>query len=452
MHSLKSEKGFTLIEVLVAGVLIGAIALLIIPQFFKAKEMSKATDLQTLCMEAVQAKIAEYKSGPVVDVDQSGVSATKITTGVAGKISQGFVHAKAKYNLYYPQICDSSSTNSTMNGIREWVDQGTIVPAVGSDPCSDPVSYDSRAYNESISKVLGNRDKKICQANPYFRLYVKLQEINLSNKTQLGCPIPQVGSPYDFKKRGYGILVTVTGTTEIPAGKQLLNYTSQNQERLTCKGTIIVTPTTVLARYVLDSDGATVYEVGNSADADTTKRTRAFPSLEYINKKQILVSDDNTTVFVLRDGNIVYRFTGCGGYNPPDCGPEATMTSFELHPSIDYLGMDTANGSLYGYFSDGTRYSDLFFGTGAIDIGTIKNLPKGTERTKAAFSAGKLMKSFMVDNSCDVQGQSGYDCQTVYNAEMADNSSTNCDGAGSTNCWIPVPAATYDLRVIGITP
>jgi prepilin-type N-terminal cleavage/methylation domain-containing protein len=446
MHSLKGEKGFTLIEVLVAAVLIGAIAVLIIPQFFKAKEMSKSTDLQTLCLEAVQAKLAEYKSGPSIQSDLSGQN---ISTGVAGNVSQGFVHAKYKYNMYYPEICGDVSHPL---GVKEWIDQSRIIPAPNSNPCSTPVTFDSR-YSSTASTSLGLRDQKTCQVNPYFRLYTQLQEINLSNKSQIGCPSPAVGNAYDFKKRGYGILVTVTAKTEIPSGSKLLNYDSSNADRLTCKGSIILTPVTVLARYVLDSDGATVYEVGNSANADETKRVRAFPSLEYINKKQILVSDDNATVYVLRDGNIVYRFTGCGGFNPPDCGAEATMTSYELHPSIDYLGMDTANSSLYGYFSDGTRYADLSFGaTNSIDIGEIKNLPKGTERTKAAFSAGKLMKSFMVDNSCDVQGQSGYDCQTVYNAEMADNSSTNCDGAGSTNCWVPVPAATYDLRVIGITP
>lgn len=436
-----NNKGMSLVEVMIGALVLATIASIILSHFYKNKELSKQTDLKTICLNAVAAKISEYKTGPISDGLISSTST--LSTGSYDNMAAGFTYAKTKYNKYFTQgIC------SNLQGIREWV--GSITPPI----------------NQNADCSIGPQiDREICRQNPFFKLNVRLQEVNLSNRNQLSCPDATSGN-YDFKQRTKGILVIVTGQTILPEtdanGKPFtwLGFNSATAQTLNCKATLTVTPSVGLGRFFIDSDGLEIFEykdMSTASNAQTGNTRIVFPDLASPNNKQLLASDDLSTVMMLREGGELLVYNGCGG-NPPTCQGK-TPEVRQVPDNISMLGFDDTSSQMFGYFSDSGNWSNLTFNANTLTYsadGNEASMPAAVQRAKPIFSYGTLMKSFVIDNTCSVSNaftgtlfgttitQAANACQTIYNGEIA-------DFAGS-GVWSPVPKASYDFRIIGITP
>ena len=95
---MNNKKGFTLIELLVVVLIIGILAAMAMPQYFKAVERSRMTEADQLLSSIAQAQqrkylqinkyTTEYKS---LDVAPKGASgSTYYTKGDASKVGNGF--------------------------------------------------------------------------------------------------------------------------------------------------------------------------------------------------------------------------------------------------------------------------------------------------------------------------------------------------------------------------
>ena len=102
-----NNKGISLIEIMIGSVVLASIAAIVLTHFYKAKEQSKQVDLKTLCMNAVAAKISEYKTGPISDGIISSTST--LSTGSYDNVAAGFVYAKVNricvFTKYFTYLC-----------------------------------------------------------------------------------------------------------------------------------------------------------------------------------------------------------------------------------------------------------------------------------------------------------------------------------------------------------
>jgi general secretion pathway protein G len=128
---MRTQKGFTLVEILIVVVILGILAAVVIPQFTEAsteaKTSSLCTDLQT-----VRSQIELYK---VQHNDQmpgtvSGVSFTQALTGYTNV--SGAIVAQGTAGSYGPYLQKIPSNQFAPTTIANVVDIGTTDPAAAS--------------------------------------------------------------------------------------------------------------------------------------------------------------------------------------------------------------------------------------------------------------------------------------------------------------------------------
>ena len=148
---IKQKKGFTLIELLVVVLIIGILAAMAMPQYFKAVERSRMSEAETLLSSIVQAQRRKY------------MQTNKYATGFQGLD----VSPKgASGDIYYTKGDPISGANG--NGFQVWLNwmasQQTVAMRVASQGNLQYEYALARAYTSDYVSCRGNNEagKELC--------------------------------------------------------------------------------------------------------------------------------------------------------------------------------------------------------------------------------------------------------------------------------------------------
>jgi len=266
-----SNQGSTILEAMIAFVIIAAVAVTVFPIFLIGERQSKYGDVKQLCQETVRGKLDEFRYGKVVSIEAeagedcsdpesaaSPLCRLSIPTFTSDNdsaeiddlVSGGFLYSKVLYNKYFNAenghyICNGTSTAD----IFDEDDDGAITgdennlefTQVGARICVDSsiAPWDEKAEDEL--KCTGDIDEKVTEQLPGFKLYVKLEhetpwKYNFTKdsdewkhygswdddlESANHCPDENYSDSssilYDFNGQGDSIKVTVTGIIDIKA-------------------------------------------------------------------------------------------------------------------------------------------------------------------------------------------------------------------------------------------
>jgi len=306
---LAGDDGYSIMEIMIAGALLGFIAIAILPAVFSLVDKSKAQGFRATCSSFARAKLQEYISGVAEN-----------TAG--GFIPTGFEYTKQRFQSQNSQ-CELSPTTSSP-GYRERISDNTIV----ADDASGEVGQGLQANMQG------------------FQLYVHLRHYNprilTGGQPTRGC----ANANYQFFRLGDGIEVTVTGMirTSPPVGNggrggerfgKLEDISGNPNPALTCAVSQVVFPPKVPFRYYLSGDGKIrnmQATISFSAGLGTTQSTREAMESHFrtiwkdpsgnntvsapaiANIRSFAVSPDNTSVWVLRPG-MLQLYRNCNSNN-----------------------------------------------------------------------------------------------------------------------------------------
>lgn len=274
----RCEAGATLVESMIAFVILAGAAVASYPIFSIVSEKNKLSGSKQLCEQIVRGKLDEYRYGRPVSLEQESSTGdaaeaaaaaagrarycgsncgklSRLTVGTfsrssiqgagggGGFLSGGFLYSKVRYNEYFPAACNGtglarilqeaipdSSARLRQVGIRECVGNSHAFSDVDGSPLADCNS---------------DEDGRVQSELPGFKLYVKLElESPWGLAASVGdppgpavknlqhnyaCPNfqgvltgggtysnPVTGTTglYDFNGAGDGIRVTVTGVLD----------------------------------------------------------------------------------------------------------------------------------------------------------------------------------------------------------------------------------------------
>ncbi len=140
MKEIKSLRGSSIIESMVAFSIISMTAFALFPLMLDLKKATKKTDIQSLCQNIVKQKLDQYLAGQAIPIppalqvlSPTSMSASQVTFDATGnnvsaiKQDSGFMYAKIRYNQFYPFSCRAEpfgaiDPNSAVNrnlGFRE---------------------------------------------------------------------------------------------------------------------------------------------------------------------------------------------------------------------------------------------------------------------------------------------------------------------------------------------
>lgn len=367
MNGENKARGFTLIEIMICGGLLGMIAVALLPAFSRLITNSVSNSFRLSCASIVRAKMQEYVSG---------VSSS--TSSTFNQVVDGFQYSKYRYqNVTNSCIASPSSTPGTP-GFRENSGNNTVVAAASATEATLPLGMKG------------------------FQLWVNLRRYNprnlVSGNPERDCPSATGTDQYQFLRVGDAIEVTVTGMIRTTAaagdrngaaygGVSDVNATTPNP-KLTCSLTQLVYPDKKLYRYYLTNDGrlvntqlneplvAGVTKGGNvTASALTHFRNLwstvpgaggTVSSPTFGGLKGIAVSPNNDRVYVLKSSEILV-YTGCtdqqvvvSGFTfngIPNCSGTPTYRFNVLPLTINDIAVDF-NDSIAGAY---TTQNDIIY-------------------------------------------------------------------------------------------
>jgi hypothetical protein len=367
-----SQSGATLIEAMVAGVMVTSLALSIYPVVVHSKKLIKHADFYDLCINAARAKMNEYKWGKRTTLNGTLTADMSLTESIAGgPTNTGFAYAKSQYNLFPP--------SSALTGTYCPADVGSGAPFARTVPLMPPANLGDLGIQECIigtgpppAGCTSAIDTLMTSQLPKFKIFVNLRRYNpVMNIEDCAWNDATTTNNYDFQQSEDMIKVTVTAlldTTLWAAGQNYAGIAagSTRISELTCQISDFIRPPSQVARYWLQADGHIFRWLGTGVSGGGLTQWEVFQSL-YLGgpngNKGIAVSPDNKYAFILRPGKLI-RFGPCGG-DPLDC-PTAGALEWDINPNIVSIG------AKFLYLATDTRATNdplAFGGTNAVNCG-----------------------------------------------------------------------------------
>lgn len=472
------ERGFSTIEIMIAGGLVAFLAVALLPAVFSLLEGSKISAFRALCTATARAKLNEYLNG-----------VPKVVSGAVTYVPSGFEYTKARYqdlaDIPGNSICeiDSATFLPRSPGRRERVASNEIVPDTAG-----------QEYATSASRV------GISPAFTGFQLYVNIRHVN-PRQVENGQPVRRCpDGNYQFFRSGDALEVEVTGMirtspTIANGGRNgghygnLTDDASGNPHKLlTCSLSQIVRPQAFPFRYFLGSDGkvrsyqatlAFQNKAPNVVKESTVAHFRSiwaqggpggtFDTPGLGNIRSFVVAPDNLSVYIMRPG-LISRYSNCSDQTVtidgqpfrgiPDCSLTTGRTEWEVDPNIESIAVDFQSGAtdpsetvsfssddkIYGLYNTGGNSTND--GVSSLKRGEIRYLntttriwqeddtysvPANRPRIMGIFmaplvpyAAGLFPTLFYFDNTCyrtnatfgdsDISTKNTTYCATIFNS------------------------------------
>src|SRR2546427_134445 len=122
----RSQKGFTLIELMIVVVIIGILAAIAIPNFIamqnRAKEGSVKANMHTLQLAAEDYGV---QNDGVYCADGEAAAATGLGTPLPGSFKSPFTAATAANNAYEDRVVNQGPPENAVKGIASYSDSAT---------------------------------------------------------------------------------------------------------------------------------------------------------------------------------------------------------------------------------------------------------------------------------------------------------------------------------------
>jgi type II secretory pathway pseudopilin PulG len=418
----RDQRGYTLMEAMIAASLLGFMALALVPAMMNMLDGLKVQTFRSLCTSIVRAKLQEYVSGVGAS---AGVGVNPVALGYT---PSGFEYSK----LRFQQNAAECPTTVGSPGFREYINSNKIV--------ADNASQETDSTGVTVpGRMTG------------FQLYVNLRQYNprvlSSGQPTRQCP----DSTYQFYRLGDGIEVVVTGMLRVrPAysaggrggarwGKLDDQDNNTPNPMLVCSASQVVYPPHLPFRYYMGSDGKIRNYLAAMASAATGAPPEAmeahFRSLWMYNNvvlsniRSFAVSPENNYVYILRSGSLA-RYGPCedktvtvNGINfdgVPDCPAAPEHVYAPLDPNIESVTVDfqdltdTSDDLVYGLFNTGSTAAAGQSPIRRLDLSssewvdsTTFSLPSNRPRVKGIFLAptfpaapGTVPSLYFLDNTC----------------------------------------------------
>jgi general secretion pathway protein G len=147
---MKSQSGFTLVEILIVVVILGILAAIVIPQFTEASTEAKTSSLVT-DLSSVRSQIQLYK---IQHNDNLPGVANGTHTGTAG-----FVNAMTGYTNIFGETVDPSTYTDPVYGpylmkipMNQFVDSDVVGTGAADPPAIDVSGDQGWYFNTDITK------------------------------------------------------------------------------------------------------------------------------------------------------------------------------------------------------------------------------------------------------------------------------------------------------------
>jgi type II secretory pathway pseudopilin PulG len=453
------QSGYSLIEVMLAGVLLSFIALAILPAMMSLNDSLKIHSFKAQCNSIVRAKVQEYVNGV------SATGAKDALPTASTYISSGFEYSKRRYY-------DQSNQSETVGGLPNFYCQ--VNPSAGHP------GFRERITTNKVINYLSGDDPTIPADIPDrlrgFQLFVNVRHFNPrvlpGAHPQRQCP--QAPTPavtpndYQFFRVGDAIEVVVTGMMRTAPtiaqggrGGNFGPYADLNANtpnpRLVCSTSEIIYPPRVPFRYYLGSDGkirnyqATLAFVAGAPASSLEAMEAHFRSLwsqvpnttgtinsgVYPNIRSFAVSPENNAVYVLRPGELK-KYSTCSDATRtmknlaaadvvmegvPDCDLSGTVNTWTVPNNIENITVDFDPAGIadkvYGLFNTGGNSAGevsliTLAGTTGTPTASTFTIPPNKPRIKGVFLqptfpplVGSLPSLYFFDNTCSANIASG---------------------------------------------
>src|SRR3954468_774596 len=131
MHSIRKNKGFTLIEILIVVIILGILAAIVIPQFSNASTSAKTSAVQSTA-QSLRQQVALYKLQHGDNLPPVATFWNLLTsaTDSSGAAYTGAVGQDGPFGPYMQSIPANSLNNSTVVVDSATQYSATAVPAV----------------------------------------------------------------------------------------------------------------------------------------------------------------------------------------------------------------------------------------------------------------------------------------------------------------------------------
>lgn len=456
----RGERGYSIIEVMIAASLLAFIAVALLPAVFSLVDNSKVQAFRSVCSAMVRSKVQEYVTG--VAESSAGAALTYIPSG--------FEYTKQRYQINFAACQAASAGNSP--GYRERVNSNAIIADDGG--AETGLAENMRGYRQFV----------------LLRHYNPRKLVGNGNQPQRKC---SADGTEQFYRAGDAIEVTVTGmirTTPTvaqggragrPFGK-LEDDGTNPHPLLTCSASQIIYPPRLPFRYYLGNDGkirnyqATIAFSGQIPSATVEGMEAHFRSLwssvvtggtvntpVLANIRSFAIAPDNQSAYLLKPG-VIEAYGSCtdqsitvGGIafeGVPDCSRTVGVQSWRIDGNIENIAVDfkvltsdlaettptLTDDKIYGLFNSGSSGGQIRElqkngdGTGTwiantatdSDTGEIFALPANRPRIRSMYISQNFPSVdrpslFFVDNTCYTAASPGTasswaHCATIFNA------------------------------------
>lgn len=398
---LRNQRGYTMLEVLIAFALLSMIALAILPAMLSLSDALKVQSFRAQCTAIVRAKLQEYVNG-VAASGTIGVGPTANTDYVPS----GFEYTKQRF---YDNATDDCQVEPIAGhpGFRERINTNKIVADTAA-------AYDDPLITDVPDRLRG------------FQLFVNIRHYNprVNAGAQPARQCPSGGTtttPFDYQffRLGDALEVVVTGMIRVTptvaqGGRGGVKWgplddvdASTPNPRLVCSSAQIISPPRLPFRYYLGVDGklrnyqATLaFSAGDPSSSlevmeshfrnlwsQVIDSTSTISSPVLANIRAISISPENNSAYVLRPGELK-QYRNCtdssvtmtklaGGTVTFEKVPNCTRTASDVYTwridsNIENITVDFKDLTGGSHLGDDQVYG--FFNSGGNSTGAVRKL------------------------------------------------------------------------------